>query len=93
MCLYQIHLHQNGDRLNEYFYPRILSMTEVNYTFSIYNRWGELIFEANDPFDFWDGTYQGVVVQQGVYPWRIVVTSASGDVKDKVVHGHVNVLR
>ncbi len=38
----------------------------------IYNRWGQLIFETNTPFDnFWDGTYRGKPVPSGVYTFSL----------------------
>lgn len=38
----------------------------------IYNRWGQLIFETDTPFDtFWDGTYKGEPVPAGVYTYSL----------------------
>ncbi len=57
----------------------------------IVNRWGELIFEGNDPRFIWDGTYNGVVVPDGTYTYKIDFTTNSG--REKQLIGHVNSLR
>ena len=57
----------------------------------IFNRWGELIFESNDPRFIWDGTYNGVVVPDGTYTYKIDFTTNSG--REKQLIGHVNSLR
>jgi len=35
----------------------------------IYNRWGEVIYATNNLEDRWDGTYKGLKVQPGSYPY------------------------
>ncbi len=50
-------------------YGKILSNAE--YIFSIYNRWGQLIFETNDPEKGWDGTFKGDLVPIGVYIYHV----------------------
>ncbi len=62
-------------------------------TFSMYifDRWGELIWEANDFDDKWDGTYNGVMCQDGTYIWKIKFTDFSD--KEVQLNGHVNLIR
>lgn len=57
----------------------------------IFNRWGELIYTITSMDDFWDGTYEGVICQDGTYVWKAKVI----DLKDKehTLTGHVNLLR
>ncbi len=58
---------------------------------TIFNRWGEVIFTA-DELDFsWDGTYNGLVIPDGSFTYKIEFETNSGRVK--TIHGHVNVLR
>ncbi|MEZ4687174.1 MAG: gliding motility-associated C-terminal domain-containing protein [Bacteroidia bacterium] len=37
----------------------------------VYNRWGNLIFSADDKDFRWDGSYQNQEVPEGVYVWVI----------------------
>jgi gliding motility-associated-like protein len=61
------------------------------YHLSIYNRWGEILFESFDKNVGWDGTYNGTIVQNGTYIWTAVV-STNGT--NKIVkNGHVNLIR
>ncbi|GAL87707.1 CHU large protein [Sporocytophaga myxococcoides] len=39
------------------------------YKFTVFNRWGEIIFYTEDPTEAWDGTYLGEPMPNGVYPW------------------------
>ena len=52
--------------------------------FSVYDRWGELLFEArdfevNDPLIGWDGSYHGKPLNGGVYIWRLEVEFEDGN--------------
>jgi len=58
----------NGDGANDLFYPTILKFVD-EVDMKIYNRWGNLLYETNDPNINWDGTDQatGKLVDEGVY--------------------------
>jgi len=43
----------------------------IDYTFSIYDRWGNKMFQTEDYDDFWDGIYQNKSVEPGVFVWKI----------------------
>lgn len=60
----------NADRLNDLFI-KVWNFTPKDYTFSIYNRWGELLFETMDMNAGWDGNYNGAPVEQDVYVYKI----------------------
>ncbi len=66
----------NGDSTNDFFAPlesncRIIAST---YAFRIYNRWGELVFESNDPEQSWDGTYKDEPAPNDAYFWTLQYT-------------------
>ena len=65
----------NGDGANDYFYPRqLLSEGIVDFKMVIYNRWGELIFETNNPEGRgWDGKFDGKDQPMGVYVYQMSV--------------------
>jgi gliding motility-associated-like protein len=49
------------------------------YELEIFNRWGELMFQTNDPGKGWDGVFKGSVVPEGVYIYHIRTTSIWGE--------------
>ena len=61
------------------------------FSIIIFNRWGEVVFESNNANSFWDGSYAGQIVKDGVYVWKAKIL----DLKDEehVITGHVTVLR
>jgi gliding motility-associated-like protein len=83
----------NGDELNNVFQPIFTSGYDPqHYSFYIYNRWGELIFESHNPKIGWDGTYGDKVVQNDTYIWKLEFKEKIQEFKH-VKTGHVNVLR
>ncbi|MCB0767717.1 MAG: gliding motility-associated C-terminal domain-containing protein [Flavobacteriales bacterium] len=82
----------NGDGFNDDFLP-IFNLPQVkDYQFFVFNRWGELIFNTNQPGKPWDGSYGGVVSQVDVYVWKLSCKDAlSGDLIERI--GHVSIVR
>ncbi|MFD1551217.1 hypothetical protein DNU06_13145 [Putridiphycobacter roseus] len=58
----------------------------------LFNRYGEVVFESFDASQGWDGRYQGEMVKQGVYVWRVQFGELVSD-KKTIAEGHVTVLR
>ena len=83
----------NNDQFNNVFQP-IFTQGVDTYDFYlfIYNRWGEIIFESKDPSKGWDGTYNGVIQQEGLYTWEISFKMSQSDER-KMILGHVNLLK
>jgi gliding motility-associated-like protein len=83
----------DGDEFNQVFKPVFTSgFDPQNYTFVIYNRWGELIFESHDAAIGWDGTYQGQMVPEGTYTWNIRVKQFYSDAFESF-SGHLTLAR
>ena len=61
----------DGDGNNDFFLPVGIGINRDNYKMMIFNRWGELIFETENPDLGWDGMYRGVMSQTDVYVWKI----------------------
>lgn len=55
----------NGDGHNDIFKVRGPSFGV--YYFAVYNRWGELVYETNDPTQGWDGNHKGKPADSGVF--------------------------
>lgn len=87
----------DGNEYNQVFLPIFSSGYDpYNYNLSIYNRWGELIFESNDMTIGWDGTYvsSGKIheSQDDVYTWKIRYKVKSND-EHKIAVGHVTIIK
>jgi gliding motility-associated-like protein len=64
-----------ADNLNGQFTPEFMGVE--NYTLSIYNRWGQLLFTAEN--QGWDGTYNGKAVPEGMYVYTLKITTFTYD--------------
>jgi gliding motility-associated-like protein len=60
----------NGDGMNDSFAP-LSNEALSDYHLNIRNRWGTVVFESADISITWDGTFQGSLVEAGVYAWII----------------------
>lgn len=58
----------NNDKLNDVFKP-IIGAALKEYVFTIYNRWGQIVFSTKDMNAGWDGTYKGQTQNTGVFMW------------------------
>lgn len=63
------------DELNDFFSIVDKACPVTEFKFSLYDRWGSLIFESNDPKFKWDGTKHGFPVKPGVYSYVLVYSS------------------
>lgn len=61
----------DNNALNEQLIPRGKIKEPFNYRFSIYNKWGQKVFESNDFSKGWDGTMNGNKLPSDVYVWTI----------------------
>jgi gliding motility-associated-like protein len=85
----------DGDQFNQTFRPIFTSgIDPYNYQMLIYHRWGEVIFETQNPDFGWDGSYtnQGNPCQIGTYTYVITVKLPNVD-KRQTIRGHVNLIR
>ena len=83
----------DGDLYNENFKPVFTSGFDIfQYHLTIFNRWGEVIFESYNAEVGWDGTFGGEICQDGTYIWQISFKEIGKD-KRQLVRGHVTLLR
>ena len=61
----------NGNSKNDGFMPSLYNVMERNYTFRVFNRWGEMVFETHDINAQWDGKLKGETCEQDVYIWTV----------------------
>ena len=61
----------NGDNLNDQLFVEGKTIDELY--FAVYNRWGEKVFETDDPSIGWDGTYKGRELSPDVFGYYLEV--------------------
>ena len=80
----------NGDNKNDIFAP--INMSGINkHTISVFNRWGEKVWESNDFSSGWDGKRNGKYVAEGTY-YYILEVSYGPENLNRVYKGTLSVL-
>ncbi len=78
---------------NETFAPVFMpGFTPKDYTFTIFDRWGDLVFKTTDIYSDWNGISNGGKVIDGTYVWQISFLENETD-KRYLKMGHVNVIK
>lgn len=84
----------NGDGINDIFHPQLPYKFIDHVEFRLFNRWGQILFETQDPLINWDGTEskKGKKVTEGVYFYtcRVYFLTLSGE-QFMDLHGFVHV--
>lgn len=96
----------NGDGTNDEF--RVVYRSLAEFHCWIYNRWGHLVFQWDDPAKGWDGTINGKPAAEGAY-YYIIRARGTNAPKDAKYHkatkrnpadvgvyqlsGHINLIR
>ena len=68
----------NGDGINDCYGIKYWGAIRA-LDFSIYNRWGELIFHTTTPSICWDGTYKGVKQDAAVFVYVVRAVTICGE--------------
>ncbi|MES2592065.1 MAG: gliding motility-associated C-terminal domain-containing protein [Bacteroidota bacterium] len=79
----------NGDGHNDFLFARGKGIVEIQFT--IYDRWGEKVFETTDINTGWDGTYKGEVLNLAVFVYVVKGKYKSGEEIDQ--KGNVTLLK
>lgn len=66
----------NNDGKNDFF--KVIGNNLEEVYLAVYNRWGELIFETNDPNAGWDGTFEGKILPPDAYGFYARVKCVGG---------------
>jgi gliding motility-associated-like protein len=80
----------NGDGTNDVLKPILVGISAFHY-FSVYNRWGNLLFTTQDPNAGWDGRVKGVPQPVETYLWIAEGLDTNG--KKIVQKGMVSLIR
>jgi gliding motility-associated-like protein len=64
----------------------------ASFDFKVFNRWGELVFQTNNPREGWDGWYKGRRAEIGVYVFYIEYSKNFSNSVD-FIKGNVTLVR
>lgn len=80
----------NGDGRNDFF--NVVSKGSVEIVeFRVYNRWGKLVYDNNDPTNGWNGQDNGNPAPSDVYAYYIIVRYPDGS--EFIEQGDVTLIR
>ncbi len=82
----------NGDGINDVWQPWANVVDLETFELRIYDRWGQVIMETEDPMNSWDGTVNGSLVPGGVFAFHASVREGISKERHEV-YGHVTVIR
>ena len=81
----------DGNGINDVFLPKMFGVREFSMT--IYNRWGDLIFISNDSEIGWNGKVDGIgeTVKDDTYIYKIYIRDLRGN--PKIYKGKITVIK
>lgn len=83
----------DGAEPNDIFKPVIIGVDPDHYRFYIFDRWGQILFETEDPDAGWNGKFtNGTDVPIGVYVWKLVARDKFTTNRIERI-GHVTLVR
>jgi gliding motility-associated-like protein len=77
----------NGDGVNDFFAVELRG--HGFYHIQIFNRWGQQVYESNDPEKPWDGRFNGTLLAEGVYMAIVNVAPLQGEKQSHRVVVHL----
>lgn len=84
----------NGDGNNDIFLPVGIEGQLGQYTLTVIDRWGSMVFQSTEQSQGWDGTWYRTtnkIAQDGVYIYMIRFITEEGN--EKIVKGSVTLIR
>jgi gliding motility-associated-like protein len=76
---------------NPVFLPVISLVDYNNYSFTIFDRWGQVVFRTNDVHQGWNGSMNGKILEESTYVY--VIRLHDGDGNEITQRGNVTLLR
>ncbi len=81
----------NGDGHNDIFFLQGWQDCVQQFSLTIYDRWGERVFESSDPAKGWDGNLDGRPMGTAVFAYYISATNNKGE--PFIKKGNISLLR
>lgn len=83
----------NDDGFNDKFQPLSDCMLE-QFTMRIFNRWGDLVYETDNPSAGWNGRFKNKNMEPGIYVWQMeYVVVEDGKPRAEKISGDVAIVR
>jgi len=79
----------NGDGQNDFFTITLRNI--LKFDIMIYDRWGNLLYQSQDPGFKWDGTVNNIPLPEGVYVYVITALSTLDD--NMELNGSITLVR
>jgi len=93
----------NNDGRNDFFGPgnTYCQPAFESFSFIVYNRWGQKVFQTNNAGEKWDGTFNGKLAETGTYFYTIQYDyggqfssrNSSAATAPKIIKGDVTLIR
>jgi gliding motility-associated-like protein len=80
--------------VNDVFRFDGIDVDKDDFTFQVFNRWGEVVFETSIFEQGWDGSFQGgdYYVPDGMYVYRVETKSITSQERKEII-GTVLIVR
>jgi gliding motility-associated-like protein len=65
----------------------------TGFDFKIYDRWGNIVFETNDPSNGWDGSYNGKPMNSATYVYYLNYLDVSNNMNGVSLKGNITLVR
>ncbi|MEO1259142.1 MAG: PKD domain-containing protein [Bacteroidota bacterium] len=85
----------NNDGINDCYKGFLAPDIEVDYfVLKIFDRWGNAMFETNDPNDCWNGHHRGKQMQPNVFAWymELRVRNCDGNLLEVYEEGDIHLM-
>jgi gliding motility-associated-like protein len=83
----------DGNGVNDIF--RVVTSCDEGFSYFrlyVHNRWGELVYQTENPRDGWDGNYKGRTAEIGVYTFYVEY-SKNYSARNEMIKGNVTLIR
>ncbi len=80
----------NGDGNNDLFFIHAIGIGFADFT--IYDRWGEKVYQTDDVKAGWDGTFKDTKAAMGTYSWQVQFHSLENN-NNHLQKGHFQLIR
>lgn len=82
----------NNDKINDFLEVKVKEDCIESFEFSIFNRWGEKVFESSKITDSWDGKFEGKELDNAVFVYYLK-TKLKSSAEPIIKKGNVSIIK